>query len=136
MKISESEVILIVVLVLIGFVLYTQTTGEAMKTTSVKTVGGKHTVSEDIDKSCTGNNFGSVECAGVNQISCNHTNDCKNKLNTQNVICESHYCEPMIRECNNDDDCAAVHNCIDATEINKTILNLLNFEKVCSWSGG
>jgi hypothetical protein len=39
MKISESEVILIVVLVLIGFVLYTCRT---MKTTGVKTFGGKH----------------------------------------------------------------------------------------------
>ena len=46
MKISESEVILIVVLVLIGFVLYTQT-GGAMKTTSIKKVGGKHDVQEE-----------------------------------------------------------------------------------------
>ena len=46
MKISESEVILIVVLVLIGFVLYTQT-GGAMKTTRVKKVGEKHFLPED-----------------------------------------------------------------------------------------
>ena len=39
MKVSESEIILIVVLVLIGFVLYTSRT---MKTTGVKTVGVKH----------------------------------------------------------------------------------------------
>ena len=45
MKISESEVILIVVLVLIGIVLYTQT-GTAMKTTRIKKVGEKHDLSE------------------------------------------------------------------------------------------
>jgi len=42
MKISESEVILIVVLVLIGFVLYTS---GAMKTTGVKNDDEKHTIS-------------------------------------------------------------------------------------------
>ena len=63
MKISESEVILIVVLVLIGFVLYTSRT---MKTTSVKTVGGKHTkepmcsFDADCDKYFPG--YAGVEC--------------------------------------------------------------------------
>ena len=107
MKISESEIILIVVLVLIGFVLYTS---GAMKTTSVKTVGGKHTVSEDIDQSCTGNKLGSVNCKGKNEISCNHTNDCINQLSTHNVICsrdiykynpsDKKHCRPIFIECN------------------------------------
>jgi hypothetical protein len=117
-----------------------------MKTTSVKTVGGKHTVSEDIDQSCTGNNFGSVECSGVNQISCNHTNDCS-ILNTRNVVCESGKddslettCKPIFRECNDDKDCLGKQNlneeiefCEAATGRDK---NIMNFEKVCRWGGG
>jgi len=64
MKISESEIILIVVLVLIGFVLYTSRT---MKTTSIKKVGGKHTklgamcnFDADCDKYYPG--YAGVEC--------------------------------------------------------------------------
>jgi len=49
MKVSESEVILIVVLVLIGFVLYTS---GAMKTTGVKKVGGKHKLPEWFPPEC------------------------------------------------------------------------------------
>ena len=62
MKISESEVILIVVLVLIGFVLYTQT-GGAMKTTRVKKVSGKHV---------------SSQCGGTYGCPCKSDLDCLN----------------------------------------------------------
>ena len=72
MKISESEVILIVVLVLIGFVLYTSRT---MKTTSVKTVGEKHSIPNWYPEDCiiNGHVSGESECPCLNNNFCKRT---------------------------------------------------------------
>ena len=73
MKISGSEVILIVVLVLIGFVLYTQT-GGTMKTTSIKKVGGKHVQ----EKYSSEHDYFQANKNWKQEYKCFNTTDCQN----------------------------------------------------------
>ena len=103
MKISGSEVMFVVVLVLIGFVLYTQTTGGTMKTTSIKKVGGKHVQ----DVVCS--NFVSYDSATGKYSD-------KPPFNNRDDYLKCNKFETQTKECDHDSDS---NNCYNGTWLKK-----------------